>query len=236
MTETLIPWAPGAQYTRLVCRLGIPKADGSDEDDLPGLQPQGGRVQLSCSVPRVSYRETDGFYRTLIMETWNLKIRPEDGSLINLDGSKTEVKILSARTLGIDPSTFFWTATITPDVGPQWKTQIPANAGELFDLSSVPSLPIKEPTTPPIDSRIAALEGRIKILESRIGSGGGSIPDPDPEPPVTSNLIVTDNGDGTSSVLLVPGITVDDRGDGTSTMHLTASVTNNGDGTTTISS
>ena len=232
MTETLIPWAPGAQYTRLVCRLGIPRPDGLDEDldDLPDLMSQGGTVKLKCDVDRIRYLESDGFYRVLTFDEkdWVFKIRPEDGQLVHMNRQTVGVQILSGRTKGLDPANFTWTATITPNKGKQWQVTIPADAGPIFDLGG--ASPIVKPSigSPQLESRIAALEAKLRAIEL-----GGEDPG-NPSTPGTPNVVIQDNGDGTSTISSSLVTQVADNGDGTSTMFLTTSATDNGDGTTTF--
>ena len=65
MTAVQIPWAPGALFLHVICRLGEPRPDGSDADEYPNLMTQGGTVALTCNASRIKYRETDGRQRTL---------------------------------------------------------------------------------------------------------------------------------------------------------------------------
>ena len=60
-----IPWAPGALFLHLVCRLGEPRPDGSDDGIQPDLMSQAGTVTLTCNTDRIRFPESDGRKRML---------------------------------------------------------------------------------------------------------------------------------------------------------------------------
>lgn len=160
MTETpvLIPWAPGAQYTKVICRLGEPRPDGSDVDEYPDLMTQGGTVTITCAAKKIRYSEPDGKARMLTTRPWTFKIRPSDGELYNPESGAVGVYILSGNSAGLDPAGFTWSATVTPDNGESWPVTIPADAGATIDLVSIADLVIPSAGESTLTARVAALE------------------------------------------------------------------------------
>ena len=63
MTTTQLPWPTGAEYVKLVCRLGVAIQDSTDNLNHPDLMTQGGKVSVKCDAPRIKYREDDGRIR-----------------------------------------------------------------------------------------------------------------------------------------------------------------------------
>ena len=57
MTTTQLPWPTGAEYVKLVCRLGVAIQDSTDNLNHPDLMTQGGKVSVKCDAPRIKYRE-----------------------------------------------------------------------------------------------------------------------------------------------------------------------------------
>ena len=170
MTETpvLIPWAPGAQYTKVICRLGEPRPDGSDVDEYPDLMTQGGTVTITCAAKKIRYSEPDGKARMLTTRPWTFKIRPSDGELYNPESGAVGVYVLSGNSAGLDPAGFTWNATVTPDNGESWPVTIPANAGASIDLVSIVDI------VPP-SAGASTLSARVAALEASSGGGGGTL-------------------------------------------------------------
>ena len=168
MTETpvLIPWAPGAQYTKVICRLGEPRPDGSDVDEYPDLMTQGGTVTITCAAKKIRYSEPDGKARMLTTRPWTFKIRPSDGELHNPENGAVGVYVLSGNSAGLDPAGFTWSATVTPDNGESWTVTIPADAGTTVDLVSIVDIAIPSAGESTLSARVAALEA---------SSGGGGL-------------------------------------------------------------
>lgn len=133
-TPVQIPWAPGAKYIKLTCRLGEPRPDSKDSDEMPDLMTQAGIVRLVCSAKRIKYTEADGRSRMLTTGEWLFKIRASDGELCNENSQTVGVYVLSGETVGVDPSNFYWTATITPEKGEGWTVTVPSTSAETFDL------------------------------------------------------------------------------------------------------
>ena len=161
-----IPWAPGANYTRIICRLGEPRPDGTDADENPDLMTQGGTVTLACTAKKIRYAEADGRSRMLTTKAWTFKVRLSDGELYNPESGNVGVKILSGSSAGVDPAGFTWTATVTPDSGESWSCTIPPTAGDTFDLVSNADVVAPNPGESTLSARVAALEA---------SSGGGGV-------------------------------------------------------------
>lgn len=142
-----IPWAPGAVYTKLLCRLGEPRPDSYATDTIPDLMTQGGSVRLKCDVKRIRYTEADGRPRMLSMNEWAFNIRPSDGELLAVDSNDFGVYILSGLSEGVEPANFGWTATVTPASGDSWTVRIPATSSSVIDLASAAIIP-ELPSTP----------------------------------------------------------------------------------------
>lgn len=153
-----IPWAPGANYTRIICRLGEPRPDGADVDEHPDLMTQGGSVTLTCTAKKIRYAEEDGRSRMLTTRAWTFKVRLSDGELYNPESGNVGVKILSGSSAGVDPAGFTWTATVTPDNGESWSCTIPPTAGATFDLVSNAEVVAPNPGESTLSARVAALE------------------------------------------------------------------------------
>lgn len=79
MSEVMIPWAPGAVYTRVLCRLGMPRPDTDPPDGNPELIPISGKVSLTANIASARYLESDARYRYLTFGTWEFSIRASDG-------------------------------------------------------------------------------------------------------------------------------------------------------------
>lgn len=154
-----IPWAPGALFLHLVCRLGEPRPDGSDDGIQPDLMSQAGTVTLTCNTDRIRFPESDGRKRMLSMNEWTFSIRASDGELFTQSG-EVGVEVLSALTPGIDPSQFTWTAKVKPTSGKPWEVVIPANASGTVDL-----VELAEGGAP--SSGVPSLVGRVDALEAR---------------------------------------------------------------------
>ena len=56
MTTTQLPWPTGAEYVKLVWRLGVAIQDSTDNLNHPDLMTQGGNVSVKCDAPRIKYR------------------------------------------------------------------------------------------------------------------------------------------------------------------------------------
>lgn len=153
-----IPWAPGALFLHLVCRLGEPRPDGSDDGIQPDLMSQAGTVTLTCNTERIRFPESDGRRRMLSMNEWSFSIRASDGELFT--SGEVGVEVLSALTPGIDPSQFTWTAKVKPTSGKPWEVVIPANASGTVDL-----VELAEGGAP--SSGVPSLVGRVDALEAR---------------------------------------------------------------------
>ena len=153
-----IPWAPGANYTRIICRLGEPRPDGTDADENPDLMTQGGTVTLACTAKKIRYAEADGRSRMLTTKAWTFKVRLSDGELYNPESGNVGVKILSGSSAGVDPAGFTWTATVTPDSGESWFCTIPPTAGDTFDLVSNADVVAPSPGESTLTQRVKALE------------------------------------------------------------------------------
>lgn len=160
MTQTpvLIPWAPGAKYTKVICRLGEPRPDGPDANEYPDLMTQGGTVTITCAAKKIRYSEPDGKARMLTTRPWTFKIRSSDGELYNPESGAVGVYILSGNSAGLDPAGFTWSATVTPDNGESWPVTIPANAGATVDLVSIVDIDPPSAGASTLSNRVAALE------------------------------------------------------------------------------
>ena len=159
MAGVQIPWAEGAQYIKLVCRLGEPKPDSlSDQDIHPDLMTQAGTVRLTCNAKRIRYTESDGRSRMLSIDTWVFAIRESDGELYSVDDGSVGVEVLSGASAGCDPSGFTWTAVVTPVRGDSWTAAVPANATGTFDLCDGADVPLLAPGSNTITQRVAELE------------------------------------------------------------------------------
>ena len=154
-----IPWAPGALFLHLVCRLGEPRPDGSDDGIQPDLMSQAGTVTLTCDTDRIRFPESDGRKRMLSMNEWSFSIRASDGELFTPSG-EVGVEVLSALTPGIDPSQFTWTAKVKPTSGKPWSVVIPPTASGTVDL-----VELAEGGAP--SSGVPSLVGRVDALEAR---------------------------------------------------------------------
>lgn len=163
MTEIQIPWAPGAAYIHIVCRLGRIVPDGpAIEDSYPDLVTQGGKVKLVCSVDWVRYSETDSRRRWLdLSSSWDYEIRPEDGELFNAETGAVGVDVLSGETVGLDPGGFTWRATVTPNKGKPFTVVIPSGVTS-FDLVEAIDTPSVTPQL------ISTLTPRVAVLESKV--------------------------------------------------------------------
>lgn len=144
---TQIPWAPGAVYQKVLCRLGQPVPDGDDQDEYPDLLAQGGTVTITCNAKRIKYQEDDGRVRVLTTKPWTFQIRKTDGELYNPESGQIGVMILSGKSEGVDPVDFTWTAVVKPDNGDPFTVVIPAMDGGEVDLAEFSDVP-PSPGTP----------------------------------------------------------------------------------------
>ena len=166
--ETQIPWAPGANFATLICKLGELRSDGADSDENPDLMTSSGTVTLTPSVKRIRYTEADGGTRMLTMKPQSFKIRKSDGVLYDTASGINGVQVLLGSSAGLDPSGFTWTAVVTPDNGGEAFTcVIPANATSPFDL-------VKNAGIGTANAGTSSLETRILALETEGVGGGGS--------------------------------------------------------------
>ena len=118
MTVTQTPWN-GATFFKVLCRLGVNRADSStDPDTNPDLMTIGGTVDFVASVPRFRYIEADGRGRMVTQTALSYNINPLTGELTAGDGSP--VYLLDTGSSGVDPSGFTYSATINPAVGASW--------------------------------------------------------------------------------------------------------------------
>lgn len=134
MSEVMIPWAPGAVYTRVLCRLGMPRPDTNPTDGNPELIPISGKVSLTANIASARYLESDARYRYLTFGTWEFSIRASDGELVNIPTGTIGVSILSGSSQRIEPEGFSWVATVKPAFGGEWKCVIPPDAVSPYDL------------------------------------------------------------------------------------------------------
>lgn len=160
-----IPWAPGALFLRLLCRLGEPRPDGADVDTNPDLMTQTGTVTLTCDTSRIRYPEADGRKRMLSMGEHTFSIRASDGELYSPESGAVGVEVLSSLTPGIDPTAFTWTAKVKPTSGEPWQVTIPADAVGTVDLVEV-----AEGGAP--SAGVSSLAARVAALEAQPSGGG----------------------------------------------------------------
>jgi len=157
VTETLVPWAPGARYMHVLCRLGVARADTSaDADANPDLRTQGGSVVIDGAVRRFRYVEADGRARMISVPEMPFTIQASTGELIDAEGN-VGLYLLDTSSPGVDPASFTWRARIAPTVGEAWEVVFPgAHSGDI-DLAAAASI---TPTTGNVqlDARVAALE------------------------------------------------------------------------------
>lgn len=179
MSEVMIPWAPGAVYTRVLCRLGMPRPDLDPPDDHPELVPISGKVSLSANISSARYLESDARYRYLTFGTWEFSIRASDGELVNLPTGTIGVSVLSGRSARLDPSDFSWTAVVKPSVGPEWRCVIPPDAVSPYDLVAnmnvVPSPAVEYSLQKQINDLNAAIQpgpDQIFVPQQIVGTTG----------------------------------------------------------------
>lgn len=166
-TEAIqIPWAPGAIFTKLLCRLGEPSPDAVDSDENMDLKTQTGTVTLTCNAPLIRYTEADGRSRMLTSKPMTFSIRPSDGELFNSSSGVVGVSVLSASTPGLDPTGFTWTAVVKPLTGLPWTCVVPPDAGVIYDLVSGADIAETSPGVSTLTSRVAALETEVDSLLS----------------------------------------------------------------------
>lgn len=172
MTPAQIPWAPGAKYTHIICRLGDIRPDGEDTDELPDLLTQSGTVKLFCAVNRVRYTEADGRRRMLTMGPFDYSIRASDGELFNPVTGTIGVSIPSSLSAGMDPAEFTWSASVTMANGDSFNSVIPPMEGTFDLVDGTDDVPTSMGVST-LSGRVTAVEDRVTVLEGSSSGGTG---------------------------------------------------------------